>query len=379
MLGHSAMVLVTALLMFPQIAETIYSPALTDISTHFSVSAPQAAQTLSVYFIGFAAGVLFWGGFSDRYGRRPALLAGLGVYAMGCLMALWVADFSLLLMARIVTAFGAATGSVVTQTVLRDCFSGRQLAGIFSFIGLALAVSPAIGVYIGGGLTAIWGMRGVFSALALLAAALLLCSLWLMPETRPKNVGGGAFLAVLRRMVVDKKIALAAILIAAFNVSLFSYYSLAPFIFASLGLDALTFGYSGMALAAGSLLGALLNRRLLRLNVSLGRILTIACFFHLVGGIAVYALRESIWFVLPVSLVTLAYAMAIPLVLGSALSAYGDCRGTAGAFFGLFYYVLIGAGLLAAGWGQSLGAALLTCAGLSIIAGWRYITPLHKE
>ena len=45
MLGRAARVLVTALLMFPQIAETIYSPALTDISTHFSVSAPQAAQT----------------------------------------------------------------------------------------------------------------------------------------------------------------------------------------------------------------------------------------------------------------------------------------------------------------------------------------------
>jgi MFS family permease len=101
MLGRAALVLVTALLMFPQIAETIYSPALTDISAQFS-SAPQAAQTLSVYFIGFAVGVLLWGGFSDRYGRRPALLAGLGVYALGCLMALWVTDFSLLLAARIV-------------------------------------------------------------------------------------------------------------------------------------------------------------------------------------------------------------------------------------------------------------------------------------
>jgi MFS family permease len=110
-----------------------------------------------VYFIGFAVGVLLWGGFSDRYGRRPALLAGLGVYALGCLMALWATDFSLLLAARIVTAAGAATGSVVTQTVLRDCYRGRQLAGIFSFIGLALAVSPAVGVYIGGGLTALWG------------------------------------------------------------------------------------------------------------------------------------------------------------------------------------------------------------------------------
>ncbi|MDU4311896.1 MAG: MFS transporter [Klebsiella michiganensis] len=332
--AYNSASLVTALLMFPQIAETIYSPALTDISAQFSVSAPQAAQTLSVYFIGFAVGVLLWGGFSDRYGRRPALLAGLGVYAMGCLMALWAADFSLLLAARVVTAIGAATGSVVTQTVLRDCYSGRQLAEIFSFIGLALAVSPAVGVYIGGGLTAIWGMRGVFSALALLAAALLLGCLRLMPETRPQNRAGG----------------------------LFSYYSLAPFLFARFDLDTLTFGYSGMALAAGSLLGALLNRVLLRQHVPLGRILAIACILHFVGGVAVYVLRESIWFVAPVALVTLAWAMAIPLVLGSALSAYGDCRGTAGAFFGLFYYVLIGAGLLAAGWGQSLGASLLVCA-----------------
>lgn len=91
-----------------------------------------------------------------------------------------------------------------------------------------------------------------------------------------------------------------------------------------------------MALAAGSLLGALLNHRLLRRNVSLGRILAIACILHLAGGVAVYVLRESIWFVAPVALVTLARAMAIPLVLGSALSAYGDCRGTAGAFSACF-------------------------------------------
>ncbi|HBM3223909.1 TPA: MFS transporter [Klebsiella oxytoca] len=324
MLGRAALVLVTALLMFPQIAETIYSPALTDISARFSVSAAQAAQTLSVYFIGFAVGVLLWGGFSDRYGRRPALLAG-----------------------------------------------------IFSFIGLALAVSPAIGVYIGGGLTAIWGMRGVFSALAIFAAALLLGCLWLMPETRPHNLRGGSFLDVLRRMAGDRRIALAAILVAAFNISLFSYYSLAPFLFARFDLDALAFGYSGVALAAGSLFGALLNRRLLRQNVPLGQMLAIACILHLAGAAAVYVLRESLWFVAPVALVTLAYAMAIPLVLGSALSAYGDCRGTAGAIFGLFYYLLIGAGLLAVGWGQSLGASLLLCAGVSLIAGWRYMHSLN--
>jgi MFS family permease len=156
MLRRSVMVLVTALLMFPQIVETIYSPALTDISRYFSVSAAKATQTLSLYFIGFAVGVLFWGRFSDRYGRRPALLAGLTVYALGCMLALAARDFTLLLAARMLSAFGAATGSVVSQTILRDRFNGRQLAALFSMAGLALAVSPAAGIYLGGAIVASW-------------------------------------------------------------------------------------------------------------------------------------------------------------------------------------------------------------------------------
>lgn len=330
MFGRSAIVLVTALLMFPQIVETIYSPALTDISVRFAVSAQQAAQTLAVYFIGFALGVLFWGRASDLYGRRPALLAGIAVYALGCAMALAVTDFTLLLLARIVAAFGAASGSVVSQTILRDRFSGRRLAGLFSLIGLALAVSPAAGVWIGGLLAAGWGVRGVFFALALLAGVLLLLCHWLLPETRPAQSAKTAFVPVLRRMATDGQIGLAVILIAAFNVSLFSYYSLAPFIFAQLRLPVAAFGYSGIALASGSLAGALLNRRLLRRGVTQGRMLLLACWLHLIGG-------------------------------------------TAGAIFGLAYYLLIGLGLALVGWGQSQGMSLMICAAAGVIAGIRYL------
>lgn len=373
MFGRSAVVLVTALLMFPQMVETIYSPALTDISVRFAVSAQQAAQTLAVYFIGFAIGVLFWGRTSDLYGRRPAMLAGIAAYALGCAMALAATDFRLLLLARIVAAFGAAAGSVVSQTILRDRFSGRRLAGLFSLIGLALAVSPAAGVWIGGLLAAGWGMRGVFLALALLAGVLLLLCGWLLPETRPARQANAAFLPVLLRMARDRQIGLAVILVAAFNVSLFSYYSLAPFIFAQLRLPVAAFGYSGMALAGGSLAGALLNRRLLRRGVTQGRMLLLACWLHLAAGAAVYLWRDSLWFLLPMAGVALAFAMAIPLVLGSALGAYGDCRGTAGAIFGLAYYLLIGLGLALVGWGQSLGTSLMVCAALGVIAGIRYL------
>ncbi len=81
MLKLSLLALAVALLMFPQIAETLYSPVLTDISEHFRVTAEQASLTLSLYFIGFAAGVLVWGRLCDTLGRRPALLLGLAVYA----------------------------------------------------------------------------------------------------------------------------------------------------------------------------------------------------------------------------------------------------------------------------------------------------------
>ncbi|EPL8197126.1 MFS transporter [Klebsiella aerogenes] len=379
MLSRSAMALVTALLMFPQIAETIYSPALTDISAHFSVSAADAAQTLAVYFIGFAIGVLFWGWFSDRRGRRPALLLGLAVYTAGCMLALAAPNFGVLLAARIVAAFGAAIGSVVGQTVLRDAFEGRQLAAIFSFVGMALAISPAIGVYSGGVLAGWWGMYGVFSALALLAATLLLLCAAVMPETRPSRTANQALWPLLLRMMADTKIRLAVALVAALNIGLFSYYSQGPFLFARLGLDARAFGYSGMALAAGALAGAQGNRLLLRRGAGQQQIFICAGLLLLLASAGVGLLTHSWLFLLPMMGVATAYAMAIPVVLGTALSDYGDCRGSAGALLGLAYYLIIGLGLAIVGWGESLGITLAISAAVSALTGWRYLRHMDDE
>ena len=173
-------------------------------------------------------------------------------------------------------------------------------------------------------------------------------------------------------MATDKSLALAVLLVAAFNVSLFSYYSLAPFIFAQLRQGSVSFGYSGIALAVGSLAGALFNRWLLRKAVAEAGILLLACLIQLISSVAVFCLADTLLFLLPMMGITCAYAMAIPLLLGTALGAYGHCRGTAGAIFGLAYYVLIGLGLAAVGWGQSLGGTLIVSASVSCIAGLRY-------
>ncbi len=365
MLSRSWLALATALLMFPQVAETLYSPALVSLAEAFAVSPAQASLTLSLYFVAFAAGVLAWGRASDLWGRRPAMLVGLLLYTGAALAALLAVDFSQLLVARVVAAFAAAVGSVVTQTVLRDRHAGPELARVFSLIGVCLALSPALGLVSGAWLDRLFGYHGVLAG-QLLMAALLLAWTWRgLPETRPATQATPALGQVLQRLLRDRRVLLASALVAVFNISVFSWYSLAPFIFERLAAKQ-WMGYSGAALALGSLLGARLNARLLQRGVAMARLLRLACLLELLAALALLGLGDSLWTVLAMALVMFAFAMAIPLVLGSALVDYADCRGTAGALFGLFYYLQIGAGLLLAGACQAMGGTLFVCA----MAAW---------
>jgi Bcr/CflA subfamily drug resistance transporter len=358
--------LVTAI-MTPQLLETLYSPALTAIRSDFGVSAAQAGQTLSIYFFAFALGVAFWGAFCDRFGRRPAMLAGLALYLVGAGLALLSGSFTLLLAARALIAFGAAVGSIVTQTMLRDVYQGPALGRMFALVGIALSISPLLGMFAGGALVAWGGSAAIFTAQAAWALALLLWSYGTLPETRRRQTAtaaapGIALTAILR----DRHIWCSALLVASFNIMVFSYFSLAPFMFERLGLNSQQFGYSGVMLALGSLAGALLNRHLLARGVSAKHQILLGGLLAVASGVALFWWQHSLWMLLPCALVMLAFGLAIPNVLSQALSRYRQQLGTAGALFGLLYYLLIGLGLTIAARGQDLAATLLLCGLLSL-------------
>ncbi|MCW1245890.1 MFS transporter [Pseudomonas sp. SAICEU22] len=366
MTSRSLLLLAIALVMFPQIAQTLYSPALADISRVFAVSAQMAAQLLSLFFLGFALGVVVWGRLCDRVGRRPVMLAGLALYVGATVLALNVSSFNALLAFQALAAFGAAVGSVVTQTVLRDRFQGAELGQVFSTIGIALAASPAIGLFSGASLVSVWGYQGVLGALLVWSLLLLLWCVRALPETLPIPLPPAPLLKTLGRMLADPAIWRSSFLVATFNVALFSYYNLAPFQFERLGFSPTLFGYSGVILALGSGLGAWLNKRLLARGYDGEQLSALAAVVLLAGGLTVQGLLDSASFVAPMLLVVLAFGMAIPNVLGAALVHYKDCLGTAGALFGLFYYVLIGGALVLAAWSQALGWTLIACGTLAV-------------
>ena len=124
---------------FPQISETIYTPSLPDIANHLNASSNMIQLTLSIYFLGFAFGVFCWGRLSDAIGRRPAMLWGIVVYGVGSLGCYLSGSVEWLLVSRFIQAFGASTGSVVTQTILRESVDGAKRHAVFAQISAALA------------------------------------------------------------------------------------------------------------------------------------------------------------------------------------------------------------------------------------------------
>lgn len=360
--------LLLLLLMAPQILETLYSPALPSISLIYGVTAATAGQTLSVYFMAFAAGVFCWGRCCDHIGRRPTMLLGLVVYIISALLAVVSAPhFSLLLLARLGTAFGAAVGSVVTQTMLRDALNGPALGKQFANMGMALALSPMIGLACGAFLLGYGALTAVFLGQLGLAVVLLLWAIKALPETQPRlrNLQTAPLGQLAKTMLSDKKILCSVFLVCAFNVMVFAYFALAPFMFQHLGLS---IGYSGIVLAGGSLLGAALNRLLLSHGVSPLRQIYLASTLALMAGLLLLTLSHSAGLMAAATLIMLAFGLAIPNVLSQALSDYRAVLGSASALFGLAYYGLIALGLNLAVASQSLGHTVLACACLALLA-----------
>ncbi|MFW7525327.1 multidrug effflux MFS transporter [Vibrio ostreicida] len=358
--------LMVVMLMFPQIVETIYSPALGSIAQSFSVSYSQAAQTLSVYFLSFAMGVLVWGILADKLGRRPTMMAGLFIYSGAVLVAMQTESFTLIMAARALSAFGIAVGSVVTQTMLRDAFSGEALGKVFSLMGIGLSMSPVLGMLLGGQLTAMGGYHYVFLSLFVMAMLLFFYNFFKLPETQtnkqPLQLGR---LSV--RMLKDTQIWLSGLLVALYNTALFSYYQLGAFVFSELDFSAEQFGYSGIVLGFGTLLGSYLNKELLSKKVSQRSLLRLAALLLALGAVGVYNMLSSILFLVPMMLVVMSFGIAIPNVLSVALAHYKKQAGSAGALFGLIYYLLIGGGLALVAEVQNLGTALIVCSSVTVL------------
>ena len=248
----------------PQFAETVYTPSLPDIAAALHTSDSMAEYTLTIYLIGFAIGTLFWGKLSDKFGRKPCVLAGLAIFIVGCAGCYFSSTIGMLMSYRFIQAFGGSIGSVLGQAICRDAYHGPALGKAYASVGIAMAVFPAIGPVIGGLIAQYLDWPSIFLFLILCAITLSIILAWRLPETHhADNRKPVSIIEVILSLVKNKKVIGFAFIVGACNGIMFSYFAEGPFYFIEiLALSPSQYGLSFIATALSSMLGGMVSKKL---------------------------------------------------------------------------------------------------------------------
>jgi DHA1 family bicyclomycin/chloramphenicol resistance-like MFS transporter len=173
------------------LALNIFMPSMPGLQGAFGVNYGTAQLTLTLYLAGMAACQLVYGPVSDRFGRRPMMLAGLSVFVAASLLAALAPTIEVLIGARLLQALGGAAGIVLARAMVRDVYSREKSASVIAYITMAFVLAPMVAPVIGGALDEWAGWRASFWLLCVLGLGVLAASVVFLPETH-LNRGGSA-------------------------------------------------------------------------------------------------------------------------------------------------------------------------------------------
>ena len=176
--------IVACIMALNPIATDMMLPAMPDIRAAFGIANPNHVQeVISVYLAGFGAGQFIMGPLSDRFGRRPILIAGMLLYVTASLLSVIAPSFEMLLLARVLQGIGTSAARVIATSIARDCYTGRRMASVMSLAMMIFIAVPVLAPSFGQAVMLFTEWRGIFVVLTIYGLmALLWCAIRL-PET----------------------------------------------------------------------------------------------------------------------------------------------------------------------------------------------------
>ena len=159
-------------------------PALPDIGATMGVAEPNTRQwVVTAYLLGFGGAQIVYGPLADRFGRKPILLIGVGVYVAFSFAAMLAPSFETLIMARVGQGLGSAATRVLAVSIVRDRYSGRTMARVMSLSFLVFLGVPIIAPSLGQAILLVAPWEGIFGVLAFAGISLLVWATLRLPET----------------------------------------------------------------------------------------------------------------------------------------------------------------------------------------------------
>ena len=201
----------------------ILVPAVPELSHQFGAPPATMQLTVSLFLIGLAFAQLVMGPLSDRFGRRPVMLAGISLNVFASLMAIMMPTVESIIAARILQAIGASAGIVVARAIIRDLFGRERAASVLGLVATVMVAAPTLGPLIGGLLETFFRWQAIFIFTAVTSLAVVIWAAFTLPETYRLNVPAGqqeGFWRDLKRLAASRTF-IGYVLVAAFGSSTF--------------------------------------------------------------------------------------------------------------------------------------------------------------
>ena len=335
--------LLTALVAFGPLSTDMYLPSLPSMTVYFAVDVGRVQLTLSAFLAGFALAQLFYGPLSDRFGRRPVLLAGLALFFAASIACAFAPTIEMLIAARFVQALGACSGPVLARAVVRDVHGREGAARILAYMGTAMALVPTLLPTVGGYLVMLFDWRAVFIFIGGYGGLCLLLVALSLPETNkwrdPQATAPGPMIRNYLSLFQAPAYVGYMLVIAFLYSGIFAFISGSSFVLVDfLGLPPHLYGVCFGIAISGYMVGTVTAGRL-TLRLGIDRMIRWGSIAAAASGLAMAALAwggvaSVAAVVAPMFVFMIGLGLVQPNALAGAIGPFPAMAGTASAMLG---------------------------------------------
>jgi DHA1 family bicyclomycin/chloramphenicol resistance-like MFS transporter len=337
-----SLLLLGILMALPALGTDLFVPALPDLASSLDAPVSAGQLTLTTYFFGLAAGMLFWGPLSDRFGRKPVLLAGLATMLAASVGAALVDSIAAVAAARLAQGVAMSSGAVVVRSIVRDLYAHEQAARMLASITIVFSIVPIAAPLAGAQLAGRLGWQAVFWALTAAAALLIAATALRLGETAPqprRSLRPAALAASFAAILGDRRFYPPLLLVLCVQAGILSWVANSAYtLVRGLGVSTVAFGWIFALVMLGQIGGAWTSRRLV-LRLGMARLMRSgARLFAAAGlvaaGLAWAGVAHWLAVALPFMLFLFGSALIMPNATSAALSPFPGAAGTASSLLG---------------------------------------------
>lgn len=324
-------------------ATDIYAPAMPAVTQALQTSPHMVQLTVTLFLIAAGLSQLIYGPLSDQWGRRPVLIVGMIIYTLGTILCTLAPHMSWLLLGRFIQGIGTGAVMALNRVIIRDAFSGVQLAKALSYIGAFIALAPAIAPALGGFIEVHSSWRWIFGFLLIYSLVLSILAWFTLPETHQSRTTTPLsfnrvihnYLFILKNQAFWANVICSGLAFAA----MITCATINPFILEnSLGKSAAAYGFLAMISSAGFFLGMIINAQIVgRLGIAhtlkIGNIIILIMALALIttGYFKILTVSSII---LPTIGIEFGIALVFPNAFMGAIAPFPTIAGAAGALYG---------------------------------------------